>query len=81
MQVPPMSPQRVREVLQGELGGTPIEDVFEWLDLDKPLGSASIAQVLCLLYVSKVAWLLLSSECAALLRTASKATLGQQVCG
>ena len=62
MQVPPMSPQRVREVLQGELGGTPIEDVFEWLDLDKPLGSASIAQVLRLVHSSQVAWLPASSD-------------------
>lgn len=41
-----MSPEQTRVVVQGELGGTPLEDVFEWLDLETPLGSASIAQVL-----------------------------------
>lgn len=40
-----MGPKQTRKVLQGELGGTPIADVFEWIDLDQPLGSASIAQV------------------------------------
>ena len=44
-QVPPMNPKQTREVIEGELAGARIEDVFEWLDLDKPLGSASIAQV------------------------------------
>ncbi len=44
-QVPPMPPARVAEVLQKELGGVPLDAVFEWIDLEQPLGSASIAQV------------------------------------
>ena len=38
---------QARKVLEGELGGVPVDDVFEWIDLDKPLGSASVAQVCC----------------------------------
>ena len=34
----------VRAVIEAELGGT-VESFFEGLDLDKPIGSASIAQV------------------------------------
>ena len=44
-QVPPMSAEQTRGVIEKELGGAKIEDVFEWIDLDKPLGSASLAQV------------------------------------
>lgn len=44
-QVPPMPAERARAVIEAELGGVPVEDVFEWIDLEKPLGSASIAQV------------------------------------
>ena len=40
-----MSAQQTRGVIEKELGGAKIEDVFEWIDLDKPLGSASLAQV------------------------------------
>lgn len=36
---------QARAVLERELGGTPLEQVFEWIDLEKPLGSASISQV------------------------------------
>lgn len=43
--VPPMPPSQAREVIEQELGGTPLEEVFEWIDLDCPLGSASISQV------------------------------------
>lgn len=39
-----MPPARTRSILQAELGAT-LEDVFEWIDLEKPLGSASISQV------------------------------------
>ena len=48
LQVPPMSAEQTRGVIEKELGGAKIEDVFEWIDLDKPLGSASLAQVTCL---------------------------------
>lgn len=44
-QVPPMPASQVREVIEHELGGVPLETVFEWIDLDSPLGSASISQV------------------------------------
>ena len=40
-----MSAEQTRGVIEKELGGAKIEDVFEWIDLDKPLGSASLAQV------------------------------------
>ena len=40
-----MPAQKTRAVIQQELAGTPIEDVFEWIELEDVLGSASIAQV------------------------------------
>ena len=43
-QVPPMPPAQTRAVLERELGA-PLEEVFEWIDLETPLGSASISQV------------------------------------
>lgn len=43
-QVPPMPPQQTREVIEAELNA-PLEQIFEWIDLEKPLGSASISQV------------------------------------
>jgi predicted unusual protein kinase regulating ubiquinone biosynthesis (AarF/ABC1/UbiB family) len=43
--VPPMPPSQVRAVIESELGGAPLDAVFEWIDLDTPLGSASISQV------------------------------------
>ena len=43
--VPPMPADKTRAVLEHELRGVPIEDVFEWIDLENVLGSASIAQV------------------------------------
>ena len=39
-----MSPEKTREVLEQRLG-KPISEVFAWIDLEAPLGSASIAQV------------------------------------
>ena len=46
LQVPPMPPDQTRKVIERELGGVSLEDVFEWIDLEQPLGSASISQVL-----------------------------------
>lgn len=40
-----MPVERTRAVIEQELRGVPIEEVFEWIDLDNVLGSASIAQV------------------------------------
>lgn len=40
-----MPAQQTRSVIEQELGGVPLEEVFEWIELDEPLGSASIAQV------------------------------------
>ncbi len=40
-----MSAEQTRGVIERELAGACLEDVFEWIDLDKPLGSASLAQV------------------------------------
>ena len=34
-----------QEVIEAELGGAPLGDVFEWIDLERPLGAASVAQV------------------------------------
>ncbi len=39
-----MSEQQTREVLEAELGLRLI-NIFDWIDLKKPLGSASISQV------------------------------------
>ncbi len=41
-----MPPAQTKEVIERELNAR-LEDVFEWIDLEKPLGSASISQVLC----------------------------------
>ncbi|PRW59732.1 putative aarF domain-containing kinase 1 [Chlorella sorokiniana] len=43
-QVPPMPAEQAREVIERELG-VPLAAVFEWIDLETPLGSASISQV------------------------------------
>ncbi|MEW5318649.1 MAG: hypothetical protein WDW38_009856 [Sanguina aurantia] len=43
--VPPMPIEQARAAIQRELGIQRLEDVFEWIDLEEPLGSASIAQV------------------------------------
>lgn len=42
--VPPLGADEIRKVLEGELGG-PVEKFFKAIDLDKPIGSASVAQV------------------------------------
>lgn len=39
-----MPAAQTRAVIEKELGA-PIDEVFEWIDLEEPLGSASIAQV------------------------------------
>lgn len=39
-----MPAEQAREVIERELG-VPLEAVFEWIELDTPLGSASISQV------------------------------------
>lgn len=44
-QVPPMSPEATKSILVKELGIRDLSEVFEWIDLEQPLGSASIAQV------------------------------------
>lgn len=43
--VPPMPANEVEATLKRELRVNSLGDVFEWIDLEKPLGSASIAQV------------------------------------
>ena len=40
-----MTPEKTKQIIEQRLG-KPIGDVFAWIDLDAPLGSASIAQVL-----------------------------------
>ncbi|GLI59949.1 hypothetical protein VaNZ11_002002 [Volvox africanus] len=43
--VPPMSAEVTRAALQQELGVSDLSELFEWIDLENPLGSASISQV------------------------------------
>ncbi|WIA37974.1 hypothetical protein OEZ86_001350 [Tetradesmus obliquus] len=43
--VPPMAPERATQVLCQELGISDVREVFEWIDMDTPIGSASISQV------------------------------------
>lgn len=44
--VPPMGALETRKVIEEEVGrGRTLEDIFEWIDLEQPLGSASLAQV------------------------------------
>lgn len=40
-----MDANTTRRVIEGELNGAQVDDVFEWIDLQNVLGSASIAQV------------------------------------
>lgn len=42
--VPPMSKEQAKYAIEAELG-TSLDTIFEWINLDKPLGSASISQV------------------------------------
>ena len=44
-QVPPMTPEKTQHIIESQLGVKDLSEVFEWIDLSKPLGSASIAQV------------------------------------
>lgn len=39
-----MSPAKTKQVLEQRLG-KPLNELFAWIDLEAPLGSASIAQV------------------------------------
>ena len=39
-----MPTAQARQVVEQELGGVPMDHVFEWFNFDKPLGSASVAQ-------------------------------------
>ena len=43
--VPPMPPAQAQRMIEKELGLSSLSDVFEWIDLEDPLGSASISQV------------------------------------
>ena len=40
-----MSSTQTRRVIERELRINDLSEVFEWIDLEKPLGSASISQV------------------------------------
>jgi predicted unusual protein kinase regulating ubiquinone biosynthesis (AarF/ABC1/UbiB family) len=42
--VPPLGPEAIKKVLERELGG-PVDSFFQELDLLKPIGAASVAQV------------------------------------
>jgi hypothetical protein len=43
--VPPMSAERAEAVLKAELGVDDLGELFEWIELEEPLGSASISPV------------------------------------
>lgn len=43
--VPPMPAAMAQKVIEAEFRGAPLGDIFEWIDLEKPLGAASVAQV------------------------------------
>lgn len=45
LQVPPMPPERTEHVIKQELGVNDLGELFDWIDLEQPLGSASISQV------------------------------------
>lgn len=47
-----MPARQVKDILKRELGVTHLRDVFEWIDLENPLGSASLSQVWPLAAVS-----------------------------
>jgi predicted unusual protein kinase regulating ubiquinone biosynthesis (AarF/ABC1/UbiB family) len=40
-----MPAARAEALIKGELGIDSLEEVFDWIELSKPLGSASISQV------------------------------------
>ena len=40
-----MTPEKTQRIIESQLGVKDLSEVFEWIDLSKPLGSASIAQV------------------------------------
>ena len=64
LQVPPMPAAEALAVLQAELLGQPLDEIFAWINLDTPLGSASIAQVGLLAAVGKApAWMHLYGVC------------------
>ena len=77
---------QTRGVIERELGGAALEDVFEWIDLEQPLGSASLAQVLlwvliclcnvdqldiCIVSTSNTVWQLAVRWCAAVANSSS----------
>jgi predicted unusual protein kinase regulating ubiquinone biosynthesis (AarF/ABC1/UbiB family) len=43
--VPPMPPAQAARLIARELGVSDLSEVFQWIDLEEPLGSASISQV------------------------------------
>ena len=43
--VPPMEPAAAARLIREQLGGAPLEAAFDWVELDRPLGAASVAQV------------------------------------
>ncbi len=53
-QVPPMSAEQARACIEHELGVSDLAEVFEWIDLEEPLGSASISQVRHTVYAHQV---------------------------
>lgn len=52
--VPPMPPADVEHILKTELQASRLDEIFEWIDMDTPLGSASIAQLPLSLHVSAI---------------------------
>ena len=63
LQVPPMPAAEALAVLQAELLGQPLDEIFAWINLDTPLGSASIAQVGCLTAARQACMVHLTGDC------------------
>ena len=59
-----MPPAQTKEVIESELNAK-LEQVFEWIDLEKPLGSASISQVIPILMTP--AWVCIFMHCEKML--------------
>lgn len=53
-----MGAQQARSIIESELGQATLDSTFSWIDLERPLGSATIAQV-----ESASAWFVLTRIC------------------
>lgn len=61
-----MPPAQTKEVIESQLNAK-LEQVFEWINLEKPLGSASISQVIPSLHVTSMGIFKAWEPCSSLL--------------